>query len=311
MDINLSRLLEDTLRDEIDRLEARAAAAAAGESEAIRIDLEDEEGRGYVGRFTGKLLGEADLRGISVYLLADERVIVHDQENSGYWKIDDLAELRGLSPPPPQSRLRHPLARERQAPTAARLRDEDRGPPMVRRQREPRCDRRAPTRRSLRRLLRPLPRAARRDRRRGARRRRSRSGSHRRARLRRLAAARARGRRRRRRRLAGRPAATSRYRLTSALRQTLGAAVRWRYIARNPAVEAGRNPQPRAEELHPFTGEQIDALAAEIGPVYGPLVVFAAETGLRTNEWVALERRDVDRAGPRRRRAAPLRRRRR
>jgi integrase len=77
----------------------------------------------------------------------------------------------------------------------------------------------------------------------------------------------------------------------------LGAAVRWRYIARNPAAEAGRNPQPRSEELLPFNRQQIDALALELGHVYGALVVFAAETGLRTNEWVALERRDVDRAG--------------
>ena len=91
---------------------------------------------------------------------------------------------------------------------------------------------------------------------------------------------------------------TSRYRLTLALRQCLGAAVRWRYLTRNPAIEAGRNPEPRTEELQPFTRAEIDALDVELGPVFGPLVVFGAETGLRTNEWTALERRDVDRTGP-------------
>lgn len=92
--------------------------------------------------------------------------------------------------------------------------------------------------------------------------------------------------------------ATSRYRLTSALRQALTAAVRWGYINRNPAIEAGRNPQPRAEELRPFEPEQVDALALELGAVYGSLAIVAAETGLRPEEWIALERRDVDRAGP-------------
>jgi integrase/recombinase XerD len=91
---------------------------------------------------------------------------------------------------------------------------------------------------------------------------------------------------------------TSRYRLTSALRQALGAAVRWGYLRTNPAVDAGRNPQPRKEELFPFSRDEIDALDAELGPVNGPLVVFAAETGLRTNEWAALERRDIDLTGP-------------
>jgi integrase len=90
---------------------------------------------------------------------------------------------------------------------------------------------------------------------------------------------------------------TSRYRLTAAMRQAFGAAVRWNYISVNPAVAAGRNPQPQSEELHPFTLAEIDRLDAELGDLYGPLVVFAAETGLRTNEWVPLERRDVDRAG--------------
>ncbi|MGZ6670800.1 MAG: tyrosine-type recombinase/integrase [Solirubrobacteraceae bacterium] len=79
------------------------------------------------------------------------------------------------------------------------------------------------------------------------------------------------------------------------MRQCLNAAVRWRYLARNPAVDAGPNPEPRADELHPFTRAEVDALAVELGPVYGPLCIFAAETGLRTNEWAALERRDIDR----------------
>jgi hypothetical protein len=36
----------------------------------------------------------------------------------------------------------------------------------------------------------------------------------------------------------------SRYGIVQALRQTLGAAVRWAYINSNPATLAGRNPQP-------------------------------------------------------------------
>jgi len=89
-----------------------------------------------------------------------------------------------------------------------------------------------------------------------------------------------------------------RYRVTRGMREALGAAVRWRYLRTNPAAEAGPNPQPRAQEIDPFTPAEVDAIAVEIGPAFGPLVVVAAETGLRTNEWAAAERRDVDRADP-------------
>ncbi len=33
----------------------------------------------------------------------------------------------------------------------------------------------------------------------------------------------------------------------------------------------------------------------ELGPVYGPMICFAAATGMRPEEWAALERQDVDR----------------
>ena len=86
----------------------------------------------------------------------------------------------------------------------------------------------------------------------------------------------------------------SRYGIVQALRQTLEAAVRWGHIDRNPAKLAGVNPQPKRREITPFTREEIDALAVELGP-WGPLAVFASETGLRPSEWIALEWRDVDR----------------
>ena len=40
----------------------------------------------------------------------------------------------------------------------------------------------------------------------------------------------------------------------------------WQYLGRNPALDAGRNPEPRAEELLPFTAEEVEALAVGTGP---------------------------------------------
>ena len=86
-----------------------------------------------------------------------------------------------------------------------------------------------------------------------------------------------------------------RYTATRALRQVLAAAKRWRYIATTPAVEAGPNPQPRGDEIWPFTRDEVDAIVVELAPRDAGIVTFGAETGLRTNEWTALERRDLDR----------------
>jgi integrase len=89
----------------------------------------------------------------------------------------------------------------------------------------------------------------------------------------------------------------SRYGIVQALRQTLGAAIRWEYIARNPATLAGRNPQPPPRPVRAYTRAEVDAVAAELAPAYRPLPIFAAATGLRPEEWMAIERRDVNRQG--------------
>jgi integrase len=91
--------------------------------------------------------------------------------------------------------------------------------------------------------------------------------------------------------------ARSRYGIAQALRQALEAAVRWDYMRRNPAKLAGPNPQPPPRPVRAFTIPELDALAAELSSTYRSLPLFAAATGLRPEEWAALERRDVDRDG--------------
>jgi integrase len=89
----------------------------------------------------------------------------------------------------------------------------------------------------------------------------------------------------------------SRFAITSALRQALGAAVRWGYMGANPAKLAGRNPQPPPRSVRTFTVDELEAIAVELSPMYQPLPAFTAATGLRPEEWQALERRDIDRVG--------------
>jgi integrase len=87
-----------------------------------------------------------------------------------------------------------------------------------------------------------------------------------------------------------------RFEATQSLRQVLNHAVAWKIIDLNPARAGVDNPSRQHPEKRPFESwTEINAVAEQLGPVHGPMTVFAAATGLRPGEWIALEQRDVDR----------------
>jgi integrase len=87
-----------------------------------------------------------------------------------------------------------------------------------------------------------------------------------------------------------------RFEATQALRQVLNRAVAWKILDSNPAKTGVDNPRRQHPEKRPFESwAEIEVLAEHLGPVYGPMIVFAAATGLRPSEWAALEHRDLDR----------------
>jgi integrase len=87
-----------------------------------------------------------------------------------------------------------------------------------------------------------------------------------------------------------------RFEATQALRQVLNRAVDWKMIDVNPAKRGVPNPQRRRTEKRPFESwAQLATVASRLGDRERALVMFAAATGLRPGEWIALEQRDIDR----------------
>jgi integrase len=89
------------------------------------------------------------------------------------------------------------------------------------------------------------------------------------------------------------PAGSAHY-IHRSLRQVLRYAVRCKYLGDNPAALVP-NPAPRQGEMKVFSWRELELVAAELRPQHQAIPIFAAGTGLRPEEWIALERRDLDR----------------
>src|SRR4051812_11353995 len=86
LEINLSRMLEDELRAEIERRETVAEWLSGG-VEVHELDLVGRDGDEYVGRFTGKLIVRDSVH--DVYVTDDERVLLHNVDDADCYEVKD------------------------------------------------------------------------------------------------------------------------------------------------------------------------------------------------------------------------------
>ncbi|HJU36670.1 MAG TPA: tyrosine-type recombinase/integrase [Gaiellaceae bacterium] len=90
----------------------------------------------------------------------------------------------------------------------------------------------------------------------------------------------------------------SRHNVFRAFRQALAWAHARGLTEREPSAGI-KNPKPKRHERKPIvpfeTWDEIDAIAKELDERYRAIAAFAAGTGLRPEEWIALERDDIDR----------------
>ena len=84
------------------------------------------------------------------------------------------------------------------------------------------------------------------------------------------------------------------------IQQVLYRAVAWKLVDENPAKRGVPNPGRRCREQRPFESwAQIRSVAERLGPLFGPMVVFTAATGLQA---LGAVRARTGRRGSRRRR---------
>ena len=91
--------------------------------------------------------------------------------------------------------------------------------------------------------------------------------------------------------------ARSRHQLFRSFRQVLEQAVTWQLLERNP-TDRIRNQRVRLDEdreIKPFASwEEVEAIAEELHPAYRVLPIFLVGTGMRPEEVLALEWKDID-----------------